>query len=61
MLHFERKRLKEIAAAEAGGKSFGTSKFEEAVRVKIFHALRHAEQTRLPSRLPVKRLNKNSP
>jgi hypothetical protein len=40
MLHAERKRLKEMAEAEAKGQSFWTNKFETPVRVKISLALK---------------------
>ena len=42
MLHFERKRQKAIAEAETKGMNLWTGTFEEAVRVKIFHALQDA-------------------
>src|SRR5437899_3335340 len=42
MLHFGRKKQQAMAAAEAKGASFWTTKFEEPCRVKITYALKHA-------------------
>jgi hypothetical protein len=42
MLHFERKRLKAVKEAEAKSQNVWTGNFEDAVRVKIYHALKDA-------------------
>lgn len=44
MLYKERKRLRERAEAEAGGKSFWTSAFDEKVRHKLLYATQDAAQ-----------------
>jgi len=42
MLHFGRKKQQAIAAAEAKGASFWTTKFDAPFRVKLTYALKHA-------------------
>ncbi len=42
MLHVERQRLKAVAEAEAKGQKVWTETFDNAVRIKIFHAMKEA-------------------